>query len=333
MQVRRSLILAMSPPIVVPYGNKWKNIVIIVPTIPIGVLREGVARAVYTGILLTCFPVCHMINNTSLQTFLRLSQKNLESQFQNELIRGLNCSPFEANAIIDVMFRIYSPFLSSNGSLLPGQMLFTVLSVDNSPSLSLAESKMVTVTLTMDKPDEDLQIRENFGVIALRQHRIQRVATEAFMQDGILGAEDLAYRLFNCGMRTISRDLADLRKRGIIVPLRSTVHDMGRTISHRAMIVKLWLQGKEYSDISRDAFHSVSSVQNYVDKFKRVVTLVQDGYDIHTVAFLVKISAGLVEEYFNLYKNNELASHRRLELDTFLKKKDFSTSPQGGTCD
>lgn len=316
-----------------PYGDPREIIVIITPNSAQIVLRNSVSVSKHFGVLLTYFLLCHMINNSSLQTFLRLSQKNLESQFQNELVRGLNCSPFEANAIIDVMFRIYSPFLSSNGSLLPGQMLFTVLSVDNSPALSLTESKMITVTITMDKSDEDLPIREKHGVVALRQHRIQRVANEVFMQDGLLTAEDLAYRLFNCGMRTISRDLASLRKKGIAIPLRSTVHDMGRTISHRALIVKLWLQGKEYSDISRDAFHSIASVQNYIDKFRRVVALMQEGYDIHTVAFLVKLSARLVEEYFNLYKNNDLAAHRKLELNSFLKKKLLSASLPGGSGD
>lgn len=39
-----------------------------------------------------------MINNSSLQKWQRLRQKKLSQQFTNEIITGLNCSPFEAEA-------------------------------------------------------------------------------------------------------------------------------------------------------------------------------------------------------------------------------------------
>ena len=100
---------------------------------------------------------------------------------------------------------------------------------------------------------------------------------------------------------------------------------MGRTISHRSLIIKQWLLGKEYSDIARDTFHSLYSVKNYVDKFKRIIALSEENYDIHTIAFLVKVSAPLVEEYFNIYKNLQTVAHRRKELKYFLKKTHHST--------
>ena len=48
---------------------------------------------------------------------------------------------------------------------------------------------------------------------------------------------------------------------------------MGRAISHRTLIIKEWLLGKEYSDIARKSNHSVDAVANYIGKFKRVVCL------------------------------------------------------------
>jgi len=263
-----------------------------------------------------------MINNSSLQKWNRLSEKQLDTQFINEIISGLQCSPFEANAIVDSVYKIYAPYFQTNGSIKPGQILFSVLSIDNNPSVALSESKQITVTLTFDDSNEDLDIREHFGVIGLRQHRIQRVCNEAYQQGGLLTVEDLANRLFNCGERTICRDLQALRKKNIVLPLRSTIKDMGRTISHRSLIVKLWLKGKEYSDISRDAFHSVQSVKNYVDKFKRVVALSEGNYDVHTIAFLVKISSALVEEYFHIYQNSDITAHRREELKSYLSHSD-----------
>ncbi len=273
-----------------------------------------------------------MINNSSLQKWNRLSEKQLDTQFINEIISGLQCSPFEANAIVDSVYKIYAPYFQTNGSIKPGQILFQVLSIDNHPSVALADSKQISVTLTFDNPTEDLEIRKRLGVIGLRQHRIQRVCNEAYQQGGLLTVEDLACRLFNCGERTICRDLQVFRKNNIVLPLRSTIKDMGRTISHRSLIVKYWLKGKEYSDISRDTFHSVQSVKNYVDKFKRVIALSEENYDVHTIAFLIKISSPLVEEYFHIYQNGDITAHRRKELKTYLKKNLFYIS-QGGSID
>lgn len=138
-------------------------------------------------------------------------------------------------------------------------------------------------------------------------------------QGGLLTVEDLANRLFNCGERTISRDLKYFNDQHICLPLRSTIKDMGRSLSHRSLIIKEWLKGKEYSDISRDTYHSIYSVRNYVDKFKRVISLAEEGFDVNTIAFLVKISSPLVEEYYKIYSNLEIIPSRREELKSFLK--------------
>jgi hypothetical protein len=271
-----------------------------------------------------------MINNSSLQKWSRLSQKRLDTQFMNELMHGLQCSPIEARAIVETVYKIYAPYFQSNGSLKPGQTLVQVVGIENAPSVPLSQCTYVTVTLTLNDPNEDLPLREHAGVIALRRQRIQRVCTEAFQQGGVLTVEDLANRLFNCGQRTISRDLQYLRAHNIMVPLRSTIKDMGRTISHRSLIVKQWLQGSEYSEIARATFHSVASVQNYIDKFKRVIALSHENYDIHSIAFLVKLSAPLVEEYFTLYKKLKAVPHRAKELHSFLKKSSPRHLTHGG---
>ncbi|MFH2029104.1 MAG: DUF1670 domain-containing protein [Bacteroidota bacterium] len=263
-----------------------------------------------------------MINNSSLKKWDRLAQKQLGQQFVNEIIQGLQCSPFEANAILDTVYKVYAPYFDTSGSLKPGQILFQVVTIENGASIHLENCKQITVTLTLDGEDEDLKIREKGGVIGLRQYRIQRVCEEAFQQGGLLTVEDLANRLFNCGERTISRDLKALKEKNIVLPLRSTIKDMGRSISHRSLIVKEWLLGKEYSDISRNTHHSIPSVKNYVNKFKRVVALAEEGFDVNSIAFLVKLSASLVGEYHQLYQTLDIVSHRRSDLKSFLKQQE-----------
>lgn len=262
-----------------------------------------------------------MINNSALQKWDRLAQKQLDHQFMNEIMQGLQCSPFEAGAILDTVYKVYRPYFETSGTLKPGQLLFQVMAVEASPNKPLAQSKQVTVTLTLDAGPEDLRIRKQKGIIGLRQHRLQRVAHEAFQQGGLLTVEDLANRLFNCGERTLSRDLYALQQKKVLLPRRSLIKDMGRSISHRNLIVQEWLQGKEYSEIAQTTHHSIPAIKNYIDKFKRVVALTEEGFDRYTIAFLVKLSAPLVEAYYQLYQTVTTIPHRREALRLFLKKK------------
>jgi hypothetical protein len=100
-------------------------------------------------------------------------------------MQGLNCSPFEARAILDSVHRIYGSYFNCSGSVTPGQVQFVVTGIENGPSKPLKQAEMVTVILTLDAEEEDLEVKRNGGVTALRRHRLQRICQEAFMQGGV----------------------------------------------------------------------------------------------------------------------------------------------------
>jgi hypothetical protein len=274
-----------------------------------------------------------VINNSSFDKWNRLRQKELNHQFLNEIITGLNCSPFEAKAVLEAVYKIFGNYFETSGALKLGQIRFQVVSVRSSPKTPLKACQQVTVTLTLDAGEEDLKVKEQTGVAELRRHRIERVCHEAFQQGGLLTVEDLANRLFNCGERTLSRDLAYFRKHDRFIPLRSTVKDMGRAITHRVQIVKLWLVGKEYTEIARQTSHSIEAVRNYVDKFKRIVALSRQDFELSTVAFLTKVSSPLATEYLKIYQGaKSIVPSRQSELDSFFKK-DRRQFERGGASD
>ena len=261
-----------------------------------------------------------MLNNTAPQKWQRLRAKQLDQQFVSKICDGCNCSPFEASAILETVNLVYGAFFDNSTTIQPGQIQLTVVSCEARISACLAEAPMTTVTLTLTDDAADLDIRQKQGIVALRQFRLQRVCTEAVQQGGLLTVEDLANRLLNCGERTLCRDIKDLKTRGIVLPLRSSVKDMGRTLSHRADIVRQWLLGKEYTQIGRDTFHSVAAVHNYVEKFKRVVALHLAGFDPLDIAFLVRISSNLVNQYIEFYQTLAIVAHRKEELESLSKK-------------
>ena len=258
-----------------------------------------------------------MINNSSAQCWDRLAAKQLDHQFVQHIIAGLSCSPFEAESVLQAVHQIYALLFDCSPTLRPGQLLLPVVSVEAPPGPRLVDSRQVLIVLTLEDLQEDLPVRKTGGVLALRRHRLVRLCHEALQQGGLLTLEDLAYRLFNCGLRTLCRDLKALRREHIEVPLRSTIKDMGRTLSHRRLIVQQWLAGKEYSEIARATCHSIASVQNYVEKFKRVALLAQQKLDLETLA---RLSKPLTGEYLQLLKGTKPAQHRRQELRGHAKK-------------
>jgi hypothetical protein len=260
-----------------------------------------------------------MINNTNFAHWNRLQAKSLDSQFVNEMVAGLNCSPFEAEAIVEIVHEIYTPLLETSQGLKPGQIQMTVVDASVAPNIPLVKAKQRLVTLTLHAGQEDIETRKDGSVPELRQKRLCRMCQEAFQQGGLLTLEDLA-NLFNCGVRTLVNDLAALRKKNIVPTLRSTTKDMGRAITHRKLIIALWLQGFEYSEIARKASHSIDSVANYVDKFKRCSALFASGFDVHTVALMVKLSTPLTQEFQRIHSDLNGVPHRLRELEEFLKK-------------
>lgn len=267
-----------------------------------------------------------MINNTSYALWDRLGQKSLNQQFINRLIDGLNCSRFEAKAILETVYEVFSPYMEPDKLQGLGEADILCTGIETSSSRPLGQAQMVRVRLTLDGGQEDLHIRRHQGIVALRRHRIERMAHQAYQQGGLLTLEDFAYRILNCGMRTLVRDLQALRERSIVLPLRSTIKDMGRGISHRSLIIRHWLAGREYEEIAKATHHSPAAVSNYVSKFTRCIWLAGQGFEIHTISFLVGLSPKLAEHYWMLYRQQPIADHRRRQLQQHLSAPQHPSS-------
>jgi len=246
----------------------------------------------------------------------RLAAKDLDHQFRNRIEQGMGCSPFVSEAIVTVVHDVYLPVLDTQANLKPGQMLFQCLSKRNGSTTRIADAEQITVVLTIDGGRVDQDVRKQKGIDGLRRFRICRLCSEAYNQGGLLTVEDVAYRLLNVGERTIVRDLSLIRKEGENPPLRSTIKDMGRTISHKAILIKNWLKGDELSDLNRKYNHSFSAIESYINTFKRVVFLKHEGYTAERIAYMQKISDGLAKTYLDLWQQfkDKAMPHRVKEI-------------------
>jgi Protein of unknown function (DUF1670) len=61
-----------------------------------------------------------------------------------------------------------------------------------------------------------------------------------------------------------------LRKRGEILPIRGYVADMGSWPTHKAAIIRLYLDGLTTPEIASRTYHAKESVDRYIEGFERV---------------------------------------------------------------
>jgi Protein of unknown function (DUF1670) len=245
----------------------------------------------------------------------RLDAKTLDSLFRRRIEEGANCSPFVSLAILNTVKEIFAigP-QDADHQLGLGRIKLLVVAAGEPAGKSLEQCQKVNVELTLDAGQEDYQVRLKYGVEGLRRSRILRVTAEAREQGGLLSYEDLAFRLFNCGIRTIVRDVQALRRRQIEVPSRGQQRNIGPAQTHRVVAVRLYLEGLEANEIARRLYHTLGSIENYVTTFARVVLLANKGYADDEIAFVIRRSSPLVAAYRQLHAEFQAkpAAGRRL---------------------
>ena len=181
-----------------------------------------------------------------------------------------------------------------------GQIVFHAASASEPPGKRISEIKTVPIHLTFHDRT-DIRVLSQEGTSALRKHKVIRMANEALDQGGLLTQEDLAVLLCS-SRRTIRRDIKELKGQGIEVPTRGTLQDIGPGVTHKSKVVKMWLEGYEYTDIERKTGHSGFSVQRYLSGFSKVVRFYSRGYSLPEIRELADMSERLALEYLDLYE-------------------------------
>jgi len=260
--------------------------------------------------------------NKGTQRLQRLEAKTLDAKFLAEVQDGLNCSPFEARAVLQVVHEVYLPFLDpAGGNAPPGRITLVVVDADEPAGKPVAECQKRTVCLAVHRAVEDDRLLHERGPAAFRQARILDLCQQALSQGALLTRDDLASRVFFVSVRTITRDLSALRKAhpGVMIPLRSTVHDIGPVLTHRTEIVRLALEGKTTSQICRILRHSPEAVANYLSTFTRCVHLARRGMQVSQIAFLLRRGKALIGRYLDLLGECDRDKNLAYHLDELMR--------------
>lgn len=259
-----------------------------------------------------------MIRQPEVERSRRLTCKTLDQAALAHLRHDFDCSPFESRAILEMIHDLFESVWQSPAQLKPGQMLVMAIAAHEPPGKPLQDCQFKPIVITVhSSEDEDLrqQTHERKVVSELRRAKLCRIAGEAVAQDAYLTVEDVADHILNCGERTVERDLAVLRERGQVVPLRGQQADIGRGVSHKVQVVRLALQRQRPHDIARRLHHDLRSVERYLADFGAIVTMLADGWAVETISFVRRVSLSLVREYECLYQEANQPAQREALAD------------------
>jgi hypothetical protein len=262
------------------------------------------------------------VRNKKKKTLGRLNSKTLDARFINEIQTGLNCSPFESEAVLDVVKEIYFPFLDEQSiKAPPGKITLIAVSADEPAGKPVVDCEKQSVCLTVHRGSEDDRILQEQGAAGFRQARIIGLCQEALSQGALLTREDLAYRVFFVSPRTITRDLNILRQTDpdVMIPLRSTVQDIGPVLTHRTRIVHLALEGRTMTQICRIMRHSPQAVNNYLATFIRCVHLKQKDMQVGQIAFLLRRGKALIQQYLDIITECESDKNMSYHLEELMR--------------
>lgn len=263
-----------------------------------------------------------MINENEMQ---RLQAKTPQQRLLHILEHDFGNAPKVAGAILAEAQDCLAGRVSFLG---PGQMRVILVKQGAGHGQPLRETPMVEVTWTVDMGEDDRQVLVKHGSRALRQVRIQRLLDEALEQGGVATQEDLAWAL-HTSVRTIKRDYVELQARGVYLPSRGHLQGIGRGQSHKAQIIRRWLQGETYDQLALHTHHCPASIQRYIKAFFQVVELHRQDFADSQIALLLQIGLPLVRDYLAIYQQHDTPACRE-RLENQMQRLSRACQPQKG---
>lgn len=242
-----------------------------------------------------------MIEN-KVTNSLRGSVLNLLNR-DYQFIVGEKIQDMFASDIVDLVNTCYK----EPWKLDVGQILWYGAAVDEKPNYGKNSSKtrLTPCILTLINKD-DLEMKKNgYSNKEIIQVKIIRLFNEAYEQLVLLTHSDAAF-LLHISTGTVGKVVNEyMRETGKIVPTRGIIHDIGRAMTHKKIIVRLYKKGYQTPEIARKTSHTIEACDRYIKAYKRVEKL-NTKMSIDEIAQTLGMGKSLVKEYLNLIDDKEV---------------------------
>jgi len=239
-------------------------------------------------------------------TFSPLKDKELESVLLRLFIDefGYDNKVIFAQAMIRRILEILESFMKPHSLLKPGQLLWMAVANDGKKHAGQRMRDIPQVPVVLDLiTKEDLHaLASGRQYTEVRRQRNARLLKQAFEQGGVLSQSDLASMVL-VSNKSIGEDIRHVQKEEErLLPYRGTIHDLGRSLSHKVEIIRLFEQGYLESDICSklSPAHDLSSVERYVQRYKNILKLLSRGFSPHEISGILSMSKSLVVAYVDI---------------------------------
>lgn len=163
--------------------------------------------------------------------------------------------------------------------------------------------KPIILTLFSKKDINDRMAGHSLREI--RERRIIDLFNEAYQQGTVLSSTDIAM-LLGVSSGTVAKAVRDyMINHETTVPTRGTIHDLGRALTHKKIIIQLYLKGYQRPEIEQRTKHTGQAIDRYIKDFKRVSLLYRKNMKDHEICMSLGMSLGLVKEYIGIIKEHE----------------------------
>jgi len=246
--------------------------------------------------------------------------KSPEGCFKRDIIDDYGLSKVETQ----VLWEYVNNFIKEHycNTRFDNQIIFYAVSSSEPAGKPIKECKLIPVCLTLYNQG-DLEIKRRCGVPLLRESLTLRLAEEAYQQGALLSQSDLAQILL-VDISTIKRIVKKIKQKGVSIPTRGEIRDIGPGLSHKAKIIELLLKRYQPTEVALKTRHTLSSIDRYFNGFLKVSYLSDEGFSRVSIRHLTGISEKVIGEYLNLYshyKNKEDYQARLSEIKGYLSAK------------
>lgn len=211
--------------------------------------------------------------------------------------------------VVDAIISLFEEYYPSTEKMKMGQMVwFAIEETETSgygKSLDKCKQRPVIVDVINDSDIEDLlngiSKKERNKKVAVR------LFNQAYEQHGVFTHGDVG-AILRLSPSTISKYIVAYEAdTGIPVPRRGNIHDMGPTLTHKAIICrKRFIEGKTVEQTARETNHSEAAVVRYENDFKRVAACRKENLDLEKITFATGMSKSLVKQYLDMMDGNNI---------------------------
>jgi hypothetical protein len=252
-----------------------------------------------------------------------VESKTFRSALINFLLREFPQmgGPMIMELFADRMEKMIERFYPPVKHLKMGQILWFAVEKNEKPSYgkSMKQTRIVPVVLTLVSLQDIEKLKNKARFATIKTEIMARLYREADQQGATLSETDVSLMLM-LSLQTISKNTLKYEKEhNTTLPRRGTVHDMGRSMSHKATICrKRKIERKSTSLVAQETNHSPNAVDRYTLDLDRVGFCLEKKLSVEEASFVTGLSKNLVLEYRKLsdeIKGTPPCSYGGIDLD------------------